>query len=80
MAVTHYLITDPAGTCAERVEQATGLCCHDTHLGILVEKPEPFDLHGAMAIIERAFHPIRCSCGHTAIVHMPPCPLSYGIT
>ena len=78
--MSYYLITDGQGTCAERIEQVTGLRAYDTHLGILVEKPKPFELHGAMAALERRLNPMRCSCGPGAVVHHGNCPLMYAVT
>ena len=67
------------GASAKDVEQATGLRAYDTPLGTLVEEPRPFDLDAVMAALERSLRPIRCSCGHGAIMHWPSCPMAYGV-
>lgn len=67
----YLLITDAVPS---QVEAATGLKGTMTDLGTLVEKPGPFDVHGAMAVIDRALHPNRCTCGAYAVMHRPNCP------
>lgn len=67
----YYLVTD--STAAE-VERCTGLRGRDTFMGALVERPEPFDMHGTLAEINRALHPMWCTCGSYAVVHQPNCP------
>ena len=78
--MTHYLIADAQGTCAREIERLTGLRAHDTSLGILVEKRKPFDMYGALAVIEGALRPTQCTCGKFAILHSPNCPLSFAVT
>ncbi len=78
MSVTHYLVTDVS---AEELELKTGLRGHNTALGVLVEKPKPFDMYRAMAIINRALTPPSlCTCGPYAIIHQPNCPAAWAIT
>jgi hypothetical protein len=75
--MTHYLVT---GTSAAEVERKTGLRAHDTPLGTLVEKPQPFRLEVEMERLERILHPHRCTCGAWAIVHQAGCPMWNVIT
>jgi hypothetical protein len=78
MSVTHYLVTDAT---AEEVEHRTGMRGHDTPYGVLVEKrPRPGDIADAMARIDRALNPTRCTCGMFAIMHWPNCPMAKAIT
>lgn len=67
----YILITDAV---PDQVEAATGIKGHLTPLGTLVEEPVRFDIHGAMAILDRAFNPNRCTCGAYALLHRPNCP------
>ena len=76
----YLLVSEPTGMTAEELGRRVGMHAVDTPLGTMLEQPEPFDLHGAMAALERSLNPTRCSCGHSAIIHMPPCPFAYGIT
>ncbi len=77
MTVTHYLVTD---TVAEELERRTGIRGHNTPFGVLAEKPKPFDMYGALAVIDRALNPTRCTCGRNAIIHQPNCPAWLAIT
>lgn len=77
MAMTHYLITQ---TSAAELERKTGIRGADTPFGVLAEKQKPFDMYGALAIVERALNPTRCTCGKFAILHSPSCPCAAWIT
>jgi hypothetical protein len=78
MPVTHYLVTD---TNAAELERKTGIEGRDTPLGVLVEKPKPFDMYRAMAIINRALQPPSlCTCGSNAIIHQLNCPAAWVTT
>lgn len=74
MAVTHYLISEPTGLSAAEIERRTGMRAIDTPLGVMLEKPKPLDMRGALAEIDRALHPTRCICGPFAIIHRSNCP------
>lgn len=63
LPMKYFLVTDPFGTCAERLEKQTGLRCYDTQLGILVEKPEPFNLEREMEKFNRILNPRCPDCG-----------------
>jgi hypothetical protein len=76
--MAHYLIITDA-TAAE-VEATLDLRGHDTPLGVLVEKPEPFDMNAAMTVIDRTMNPTRCTCGRGAVIHSPNCPIAYAVT
>lgn len=78
--MSHYLIKDGQGTCAAQIEKLIGLRAHDMRLGILVEKPKPFNLHGMMAEIHRALHPTSCTCGKWAALHSSNCPQFLAVT
>lgn len=67
----YYLVTDAASA---EVERLTGLPGHDTPFGTLVQKPTPFDMHAAMALVNKAINPNPCTCGSWAIIHQPNCP------
>jgi hypothetical protein len=73
----YYLVTDAT---AEEVIAKTGLDAHQTHMGALVERPPEFDLHGALAELDRAFNPNRCTCGAYAVIHRPSCPAGLMMT
>lgn len=68
---THWLVT---GTSEAELKRLTGLSGRMTDLGVLVEAPKPFDMYGALAQIDRALNPTRCTCGQNAILHRPRCP------
>lgn len=73
----YYLVTDSH---AEEVERLTGLQGRDTRLGVLVEKPKPFNLDAELDKLDRALHPRRCTCGPWSIIHRPNCPEGMAIT
>lgn len=77
--MTYWLVTD--STAAE-VERLTGLEGCNTPLGVLVEKPKPFNLAAARDKVDRALHPNRprCTCGTYAIIHGPRCPFALALT
>lgn len=80
MSVTHYLINEPTGLSAKEIEHQTGMRAIDTPLGVLLEKPKPFDLDRALADLDRAFNPSpSCTC-RGAIIHQPGCPLWATVT
>lgn len=68
---SYYLIT---GASEAQVEKELGLRGRMTPLGVLVEKPKEFDLPKAMAKIEKALNPNRCTCGTWSVLHQPNCP------
>ena len=72
----YWLITDAV---ADQVTDKTGLPAHNTPLGALVERPEPFDLGAAMDRLDRAMYPNkpRCTCGSYTVMHSPRCPMAY---
>lgn len=79
MTATHWLVTD---TTAEELEQRLGLRGHNTPLGVLVDRPKPFNLESELDKLDRILHPnkMRCTCGKQAIIHHGNCPFVYAIT
>lgn len=74
----YLLVNEPTGIDSAELGRRVGMRAFDTPLGTILEQPKPFDLHAAMAELDRALHPNRCRC--TGVLHRLDCPAGAGIT
>lgn len=82
MPKKYLLVDEPTGMAAEALGSHVGMRAVQTHLGTLLEEPEPFDFERQLATINRVLNPPpkrdpRCTCGPVMVgANCPVHPIS----